>query len=119
MESLNEENDHTIIKIRLHGMNESTTIHAMIDSEATEHFINQEFCQKYHIKTIKAKNLREIYLADSEPSSMERVTHMAQIPMDIAQHRELATFQVAKLQHHETILGMSWLRDYNPMIDWE
>jgi len=55
---------------------------------------------------IKAKNPREIYLADRKPSAMGPVTHMTKVPMDISSHRELATFQVANLQNHEVMLGM-------------
>ena len=90
----------------------------MIDSGATEDFIDQEFCHKYQIRTTKAKNPREIYLADGEPSSMGPVTHIATVPMDIGAHREITTFQVAKLQNHEAILGMPWLKNHNPRIDW-
>jgi len=43
---------------------------------------------------------------------------MTKVPMDISSHRELATFQVANLQNHEVILGMPWLREHNPTIDW-
>jgi len=67
---------------------------------------------------IKAKNPREIHLADGKPSAMGPVTHMTKVPMDISSHRELATFQVANLQNHEVILGMPWLREHNPTIDW-
>ena len=38
--------------------------------------------------------------------------------MDISNHREVATFQVANLQNHEVIFGMPWLREHNPTIDW-
>jgi len=107
-----------MIKIRLHGINDNTTIHAMIDSEATEDFIDQELCKKYQIRTTKATNSREIYLADGEPSSMGPVTHIATVPMDIGAHREITTFQVAQLRDHEGILGMPWLRNHNPRIDW-
>jgi len=119
MESLNKENDHTMVKVCLYGMNGNTTINAMIDSGATEDFINQEFCKKYNIKAKKAKDLSEIYLVDGDPSSMGPVTYTARIPMDIGHHRELATFQVASLQNHEAILGMPWLRNHNCRIDWE
>jgi len=67
---------------------------------------------------MKAKNPREIYLADGKPSAMGPVTYMTKVPMDISSHRELATFQVANLQNHEVILGMPWLREHNPTIDW-
>jgi len=107
------------MKICLHGIDGGTTINTMIDLGATADFIDQEFCNKYHIKTIKAKNLREIYLVDSEPSSMGPVTYIARVLMDIGYYRELAIFQVVKLKHHNTILGMPWLRNHNPRINWE
>ena len=107
-----------MVKVHLHGEKEMVTINAMIDSGATEDFINPEVCNKHGIKTTKATNPREIYLADGKPSAMGLVTHMTKVPMDISSHRELATFQVANLQKHEVILGMLWLRKHNPTIDW-
>jgi len=67
---------------------------------------------------IKAKNPREIYLADGKPSTMGPVTHMTKVPMDISSYRELATFQVANLQNHKVILAMPWLREHNSTINW-
>jgi len=49
---------------------------------------------------------------------MGPVTHTATVPMDIGADREITTFQVAKLQNHEAILGMPWLKSHNPRIDW-
>jgi len=117
-ETLDNDKDHIMVKIQLHGEKESVTINAMIDSGATEDFIDREVCNKHRIKMIKAKNPREIYLADGKPSAMGPVTHMTKVPMDISSHRELATFQVANLQNQEDILGMPWLREQYPTIDW-
>ena len=72
-----------MVKIQLHGGKESVTINAMIDSEATEDFIDKEVCNKHRIKMIKAKNPRDIYLADGKPSPMGPVTHMMKVSMDI------------------------------------
>jgi len=107
-----------MVKIQLHGEKESVTINAMIDSGATEVFIDREVCNKHGSKMIKAKKPREIYLAEGKQSAMGPVTHMTKVPMDLSSHRELATFQVANLQNHEVILGMPWLREHNPTIDW-
>ena len=90
----------------------------MIDSGVTEDFIDQEVCNKHGIRMIKAKNLREIYLADGKPSAMGPVTYMTKVPMEISSHRELATFLVANRQNHEVILGMPWVREHNAPIDW-
>jgi len=117
-QTLDNDKDHIMVKIQLHGEKESVTINAMIDSGATEDFIDREVCNKHGIKMIKAKNPRDIYLADGKPSAMGPVTHMTKVPMDISSHRELATFQVANLQNHEVILGMPWLKEHNPTIDW-
>ena len=117
-ETLEHENDHIMVSIHLHGEKETVTINAIIDSGATEDFIDQEVCNKHRIKMIRAKNPREIYLADGKPSAMGPVTHMTKVLMDICSHKELATFQVANLQNHEVILGMPWLRKHNPTIDW-
>jgi len=117
-ETLDNDKDHIMVKIQLPGEKESVTINAMIASGATEDFIDREVCNKHGIKMINAKNPREIYLADRKPSAMGPVTHMTKAPMDICSHRELAIFQVANLQNHEVILGMPWLREHNPTIDW-
>ena len=94
-ETLEHDNDHIMVKIQLHSGKESVTINAMIDSGATEDFIDRDVCNKHGIKMIKAKNPREIYLADGKPSAMGPVTHMTKVPMDISSHRESITFQVS------------------------
>ena len=96
-ETLENDNDYIMVKIPLHGVKESVTINAIMDSRATEDFINREVCNKHGIKTIKAKNPSEIYHVDRKPSALGPVTHMTKVPMDISSHRELATFQVANL----------------------
>jgi len=117
-ETLDNENDDIMVQIRLHGTKRQVTINAMIDSGATEDFIDKGFCSKYNIRTTQAKTTGEVYLADGQPSAMGPITPTAKVPMDIGSHRELATFQVAKLPNHEVILGMPWLRQHSPRIDW-
>jgi len=103
---LDNENDHIMVQIALHGTKRQVTINAMIDSGAPEAFIDKGFCSKYNIRTTRAKTTRKVYLADGQPSAMGLISHIAKVPMDIGSHRELATFQVAKLPNHEVILGM-------------
>jgi len=117
-DTLENDNNHIMVKIQLHGEKMSVTINARIDPGATEDFIDREVCNKHMIKIIKAKDPREIYLADRKPSAMGPVTHMMKVLMDISSDMALATFQVANLQNHEGTLGMPWLRQHNPTIDW-
>jgi len=116
-EILDNENDHIMVQIRLQGTKRQVTINAMIDSGATDNFIDKGFCSKYNISTTQAKTTREVYLADGQRSAMGPITHTAKGLMDIGSDRELATFQVAKLPNHEVILGMSWLKQHSAQID--
>jgi len=49
-ETLDNDKDHIMVKIQLHGTKESVTINAIIDSGAMEDFIDQEVCNKHGIK---------------------------------------------------------------------
>ena len=111
--------DHVMIKVNVHGKYENVSINAMIDSGATEDFIEKRICDKHWINTKVAEKPREIYLADGNLSEMGPITQITEVPMEIGGHRELATLQVANLQNHEIILGMPWLKGHNPKIDWE
>jgi len=117
-ETLDNENDYIMVQIRLHGTKRQVTINAMIHSGPTHHFIDHGFCSKYNIRTTQAKMTREVYLEDGQPSAMGPITHTAKVPMNIGSYRELATFPVAKLPNHEIILGMHWLKQHSPRIDW-
>ena len=108
-----------MIKVNLHGKYESVSINAMIDSGATEDFIDKRICDKHQITTRLAEKPREIYLTDGNLSEMGPITHIAEVPMEIGGHRELATLQMANLQNHEIILGILWLIEHNPKIDWK
>ena len=58
----------------------------MIDSGATEDFIDKRMSDKHGIPTKVAARLREIYLADGNLSEMGPITHIAELPMAIEGH---------------------------------
>src|SRR5205807_2278063 len=97
-----------MIKLQLQGQRETVKVNAMIDSGATEDFIDQGLCHKYGIRTTRIRSPRMIYLADGKQSDMGPVTNIAKVPMKIGSHHEQATFQVANL-NPEVVLGMPWL----------
>ena len=49
MQTLDNDKDHIMVKLQLHGTKELVTINGMIDSEATEDFIDREVCNKHGI----------------------------------------------------------------------
>ena len=53
-----------MIEVNLQGNYESVSINPMIDSGATEDFIDKRICDKHQMTTKMAERPREIYLAD-------------------------------------------------------
>ena len=117
-ETNEHDNDHIMIKLQLQGQHGPVKVNTMVDSGATEDFIDQGLCHKYGIRTTRIESPRMIYLADGKQSDMGPVTHIAKVPMKIGSHHEQATFQVANLNNHEAVLGMPWLREHSPTINW-
>ena len=75
-----------MIKVKLNCNYESVSINAMIDSGATEDFIDNRICDKHQITTKMTERPREIYLADGNLSEMGPITHIAEVPMEIGGH---------------------------------
>ena len=108
-----------MIKLTLHKDKKQVNTNAMIDSGATEDFIDKQFCIQHQFPVRKLSQARDIYVIDGKSSSVGPITHEAMIPMNIGSHREQIKFQVANLQKHEAILGMPWLKWHNSTIDWD
>src|SRR5207253_11348434 len=75
------DNDHIMIRLQLQGQQGPVKVNAMIDSGATEDFIDQGLFHKYGIKTTKIESPRMIYLADGKRSDMGPVIHITKVPM--------------------------------------
>ena len=50
----------------------------------------------------------------------ERITHkVRQVTLSIQEHKEKIDLDVFGLATHDIILGLPWLREHNPRIDWK
>src|SRR5690606_23295740 len=52
-------------------------------------------------------------------SSGGDLTHTVRVSLRVDQHLETLVFQITKLGGYSLILGKSWLRRHNPLVDWE
>ena len=59
-----------MIKLTLHRDKKLVTTNAMIDSGATEDFIDRQFCIQHQFPVRKLKQARDIYVIDGESSSV-------------------------------------------------
>ena len=103
-----------IVPVRL---NKNTTGFAMIDSGASTQFIDLDFVVKNNQPlTLKPKPETLIVVDVREAES--QLTHSCTLDLTVDQHLETLTFQVTKLVGWNMILGKTWLKRHNPVIDW-
>jgi Retroviral aspartyl protease len=92
---------------------------ALIDSGATENFIDYRTAIRWRVKTKRLHRPRKVYNVDGTENqggiiSESCVLHVRRGERQIAQR-----FYVTNLGQDRIILGYPWLREFNPEIDWE
>lgn len=89
---------------------------AMVDSGATGIFIDKDFCRRFGITTYKRK--RPIYLTLFNGSDAGDITHQAKGTIVIDNNEQDLIFEVTQLSTYPIVLGLPWLKMFNPTINW-
>lgn len=55
-------------------------------------------------------------MADGTPGM---ITHFALLGLSIGDHKESVICFVTKLQYYQVILGVPWVEQHDPFIDWK
>lgn len=81
-------------------------------------FLDDDFAIHHQIQRFQLAKPRPLHLADGVFSSY--VTHYVVIRLRIGHHHESVSLYVTRLSPaNPIILGLPWLREHNPTIDWE
>jgi RNase H-like domain found in reverse transcriptase/Reverse transcriptase (RNA-dependent DNA polymerase)/Integrase zinc binding domain/Chromo (CHRromatin Organisation MOdifier) domain/Retroviral aspartyl protease len=112
-----DESAHLTTTVLLNGI----PLTAMIDSGAQENYISPRIVNREHIEWTYKKEPYSLSTVEGttvayEDGLVSRET--AQLPMNISGRDEEITFDITDIAEHELILGIPWLRNSNPVIDW-
>src|SRR6266852_664716 len=110
--------EHLMLPVLLQEGKKKIRTNAMVDSGATQDFIDRNFCLRNQIPVWKKERPIKIYGADGKTSTSGRITNTAKTNMTIGSHQEESTFQMATKLKHAIILGLPWLKLHNPTIDY-
>ena len=91
----------------------------MVDSGATTKFLNRRFMKDNKVTTRKLKKPIPLYNIDGSENRDGTVSEVAVLDMTIGTHRESVVFIVTDIGEEDVIIGLDWLREHNPDIDWE
>ena len=88
---------------------------AMVNSGAMGNFIHPRFVKEHELVT---KNRIPLIVNDVNGRLLSCVDQQVEVRMMVRNHSETLTFDVAPLGKHNVVLGLPWLQQHNPTIQW-
>ena len=101
------------------NMHEGITVKALLDSDATEMFIDKRIAARHGFKLKKLERPIMVRNVDKTNNSGGAITHQVECNVYYKGHVERMRIDVYDLGKTEVILGMPWLVAHNPEINWE
>ncbi|QRW26175.1 Retrotransposable element Tf2 protein [Rhizoctonia solani] len=105
------------INLELHN-SPTEPLKTLIDSGATSNFISPSIVEKYKIPKTQLKNPRVVRMLDGTISQTGRIWHQVQLAVLANGHKHSIPFLVCPIGNTSAILGMTWLTQESPLIDW-
>jgi predicted aspartyl protease len=88
----------------------------MIDSGSSSNFVSETFVKQHRLPITTLELEQRIELADGTEYLVKTGVKNANVKWDGWDGR--VTLLILPLKHFQVILGMNWLKAYNPRIDW-
>jgi len=92
---------------------------ALLDSGATENFIDKETVKRLRVGTKKLNLQRPVYNVDGTLNRNGNITHACDLTVKQGNKKSRQRFFVSNLGKDRFILGYPWFRTFKPDIDWE
>lgn len=107
-----------IAQLQPGGIITALPAHALVDSGASNNFISQSFVQRFNLTlTPKAEPLA-LFVIDGRPIESGPITHFCSIQVYFGDTSRTIHFDVTQIGTYPMVLGIPFLRDLNPSIDW-
>jgi hypothetical protein len=108
-----------LLTVQIKPKNQADIFPSLIDSGATTNFISPKLVETLKIPKISLANPRNIRMLDGSTTKIGRVWHKVHLKFQCQGLPTSADFLVCPIGNNQVILGMPWLRDQNPSIDWK
>ena len=105
-----------IEKIDIH---KGATVKVLLDSRATEVFMDRKMAAKYSFRLQKLERPLMVKNVDGTYNSRGAIIHQVEVNMYYKNHVERIRIDMCDLGKTDIILGMPWLQVHNPEINWE
>ena len=100
-------------------INNSVPRTCIINCGATSQFIDFDVALFLNLNLDLKLKLEDLIIVNGRRSSVGQIIYSYTLKLNIDQYSEVIIFQVTKLARWNLSDGKTWLRRYNPLIDWE
>jgi hypothetical protein len=90
----------------------------LIDCGSSCNFVSESFVQQHQIKTQPTTATHEVELADGTKHCCQRMVKRARVELSPCTHVSFVDLVVLPLAGYQCILGMPWLKEHQPRIDF-
>jgi hypothetical protein len=108
-----------LLTVQIQPENQAETFQSLINSAATANFISPAIIEQFCIPKISLATPRNICMLDGSLPKTGKVWHKVLLKFTSQGVPSSAEFLVCPLSDNQAILGMPWLKDQNPDIDWK
>ena len=104
------------------GTTDTSEVHSikmLLDSRTTDNFIDKDFVR---IKGISTQNIScpiLVFNVDGSPNEAERISKVVDVVLYYKIHSKRILLTISNLRKQSMILGYTWLKDYNPEVNWQ
>ncbi|CEL57200.1 Retrotransposable element Tf2 155 kDa protein type 2 OS=Schizosaccharomyces pombe (strain 972 / ATCC 24843) GN=Tf2-7 PE=4 SV=1 [Rhizoctonia solani AG-1 IB] len=106
-----------LFKINIHTKNQAA-ITTLIDSGASSNFISPSTVEKLRLPTITLKLPRTVTMLDGSTPKTGKIWKKVALEFSYDNCTMKHEFLVSPIGHHSAILGIKWLEQEQPKIDW-
>jgi len=106
------------IKVYLHTSSKRAETPALLDSGATENFINHQYAQQLHLPVKRLAIPRKVFNVDGTTNQKGDITFYSDLEVRIGEKRTNMQFFLTELGPQRMILGYPWFAAMQPKINW-
>ena len=106
------------IRVFLHTSNKRAETTALLDSGATENFINKRYARWLRLPFKRLAKPRAVYNVDGSKNSQGDIKFYTDLEVQTGEQRKSMRFFLTELGPQQMILGYPWFAAMQPNIDW-
>ena len=94
-------------------------VKGLLDTGADAVIVNSKLVDKYKLPTVRLPQTLTFRNADDSVNKTGTITHRVEGTFNLDGRKLPTNWYVANIGREDVILGIPWIRRYNPAIDWE